>query len=219
LNSSFLRFADEENMWMLIFSLATCYVIQSTKVGNLTALLISYWILISPLPRALFLKEVIAFKRIPTFQPLAPVNIRPVMLQFEELFKSAGPEKRIYMAFNDPEGSYVKLFDGLRFHIEFPLYVASQNRIHLFPDWLAVIQTNFVGAPDCWGREPKEVIRNLTDWNADFAMIYQVNNDEIENKWQDSGFRIVSTVDGEAYESDKKKISWWLLERPVPKSN
>lgn len=218
-NTTLIRFADEENMWILIFSLATSVIIQSSNISYWPILMISYWILISPLPRTQFLKELMVFRVIPTYKPLAPVNIKPILNQFAYFFKQVGYEKRIFMAFNEPAGSYAKIFDGLRFHIEFPLYIALKNKIHLFPDWLAVIQTNYIGAPNCWGREPDEVIQNLALWHADYVMIYQKDSNKLEDKWEKSGFNVISFIDCQDYFYNNIKVNWWLLESPEIHSN
>ena len=68
---------------------------------------------------------------------------------------------KVYFAFSDPDGSYGKIFDGYRHIHEVPLHVATLRKINLFPDWWAVSQTNYVEAPNCWGRTKNEVLENL----------------------------------------------------------
>ena len=57
----------------------------------------------------------------------------------------------IYFAFNDPDNRYSNIFDGYRVIHELTL-VAADKRGSDFSDWYAVEETNFEGAPQCWGR-------------------------------------------------------------------
>jgi len=206
---------------MLILTLATYMMIQSFQGNYIISFVLSYWILISPFPSVVMLGRKFIMRVIPITGALAPINIQPIMAKFTNLFSSVAPEKKIFMAFLNPGNEYVKVFDGLRFHIEFPLYVASQKKILLFPDWMAVSQNNFVGAPNFWGKEPHEVEKNLIDWNADYAMIYQNGLTELEQKWNVAGFKVISHC---TWKSDEIKpmdgswfpymdLSWWLIQK------
>ncbi len=218
LNTSFLRFADEETIWILTLSLSTAAVIQTINENNFIGLLFSYWILISPLPRIFFLPEKHLNKFVIAIRPFKPVNIKSEMDRYYDLFKNVKPGQRILMAFKEPF-EYDDVFDGLRFHIEFPLYAATLKKIHLFPDWLAVYQTNYIGALNCWGNEPKEIIQNLSSWKADYTMIYQTDSDKIDTKWGKNGFTPISSKLFNGNFMSKQPVNWWLLEYSALKNN
>jgi hypothetical protein len=222
LNSSITRFADEQTVWCLILSLATCTMIQSFHGSYLLLLILSYWILISPFPSVVKLGLKYFLKLIPLTGYVAPVYIRPIMDKFNNFFSPVSPEKKILMAFQDPGNKYGEVFDGLRFHIEFPLYSASQKRILLFPDWMAIVQFNYWGAVNYWGKEPVEVLQNLKIWNADYAMIYQKDLNMLDPKWTAFGFRVISHCTWKSNELKGQDgcwfpymdVSWWLIEKP-----
>ena len=149
------------------------------------------------------------------------------MEKFAQFFSTVNSEKKIFMAFHDPGNKYVNVFDGLRFHIEFPLYVTSKKGILLFPDWMAMIETNYIGAPNCWGREPNEVLENIKTWDADYALVYQKDLQALDPKWSNTGFKIISHVTWKENEFKSKDniwfpytdLSWWLLQPPLSLSN
>ena len=101
------------------------------------------------------------------------------------------------ISFDDPRG-YSNIFDGYRVIHELPLMVAS-NRKYLFPDWWAVAETNYEGAPQCWGRSLDEVIKNCETWNAKYAIVYQVSDSALE-KWN-KDFELVAEFDWKSYKS------------------
>ena len=223
LNSSIARFADEENIWMLILTFATYAMLQSIEGNYLLFLVFSFWLLISPYPTVLFLGRIFFKKFIPHTGSFEPKNIKPMMDKFIQFFSKVDSGGKIFMAFYDPGSKYVNVFDGLRFHIEFPLYITSKKGIHLFPDWMAVIETNYIGAPNCWGREPEEVLENIKTWDADYAMVYQKDLNELDQKWNNAGFKVINHVTWQKNEFKSKDniwfpymdVSFWLLQPPI----
>ena len=223
LNYTITRFADDQTIWMLILSSSTTAMLQLTPLHHPFLLVLSFWILISPLPHMVGLINKRFLKFFITSGALAPVNIKSITEKFDSFLEPVQSNKRIYMAFENPQSEYTNIFDGLRFHIEFPLFTATRRNIHLFPDWIAVMQTNFVGAPDCWGREPNDVERNMSTWNADYAMIYQFDNNELDKKWFESGFQTISYCNwkpGELKGSENiwyfdQDVNWWLVQKSL----
>ena len=76
------------------------------------------------------------------------------------------------MAFDNPQGVYENVFDGYRTLLELPFYVSSEREIHFVPDWWAVYDSNFEGAPDFWGRDVDSVIEDTKRWKADYNVIW-----------------------------------------------
>lgn len=216
INTSFARFADEQSMWMLMLTVSAMSMIQLNNGFDSYLMLLPFWIMLSPLPRLFFVgnDQERLFWKIPSYKPLKPIYIKPILQEFEGFFSGLRENSRVLMALKDPMPFYTKVFDGLRFHVEFPLYVASLKRIHLFPDWFAVFETNYEGAPNFWGREPYEVLKNMKYWDADYAMIYQIDNEDLDIKWNKAGFSTINQVNFKKalFTPREVNVSWWLLQ-------
>lgn len=216
LNSKFSRFADKQTIQMLIFSLATVLIFQHQELW----LLPSYWIVISPLP--FFTGFNVTQNVLDVVPKLAPFSVKDLKICMKEFLSSVEPGKRILMAFEDPGCEYEKMFDGYGDLLELPYNIAAQKRVHLMPDWCGVFELNYEGAPDFWGRNLKSVIDNVAKWKADYVFIYQTDVKDIEKKWLQAGFEVISKFDWEekiyllngVWLYHNKKPIWWLLKAP-----
>ena len=214
LNSTYLRFADTQSIYMLVFSMATAIVIQNQNLF----LLLSYWILVSPLPIMLGGIPSMSqqFDRVP---PVRPFSVKNILKGMEAFLAEVKPGKRLIMAFENPRGVYEKIFDGYRVLLEVPLQVAAQKEIHFIPDWWAVFELNYEGSPEFWGRDIDSVKRNLLTWKADYVVIYQDTQTELNPEWENSGFEVLSYFSWSNYEKylgERKPYAgktpdWWLL--------
>ena len=99
---------------------------------------------------------------------------------------------------------------------ELPLQVASSKEVHLFPDWYAVLETNYEGAPECWGRSVDEVIENCDRWQVDFAIIYQEAGTDLDEQWT-TDFHCVSEFDWADYLHLLRGVCLWPNDKPTPK--
>lgn len=215
LNSRFVRFADFQSMQMLMFGLATAEILRIQEPW----LLLSYWILISPLPLLVgFPSMRNVFDLVPK---LAPFFIKKLIDDMENFLKSVEPGQRVLMVFDVPQDIREKIFDGYRVLLELPLYVSSKKGIHFMPDWWGVFELNYKGAPDFWGRSPNSVIENINRWKADYVVIYQDESTELEAKWKTAGFDVVSKFSWANHEKELIGVKpysgetpdWWLLKR------
>ncbi|RQW77684.1 MAG: hypothetical protein EHM14_13795 [Methanothrix sp.] len=215
INSVLFRFADEQTMAMLMFSLGTALAI---KISH-PSMLVFYWILISPAPRLLaFPARKDVYDMVPA---LAPFNIRPFMDGMEKFLSPVQEGQRILMAFNDPSDLYEKVFDGQRLLLELACYTSTVRGIHYMPDWWAVFELNYVGAPDFWGQDVSTVLQNIKRWKADYLVIYQLESGTaLDSKWKNAGFRPVNKFAWSDYAEELQNCSngllpdWWLLEIP-----
>lgn len=209
-NSVGFRFADEQSMWMMMTSIAIAYTINYLNYY----ILISLWILISPLPFFIGFRAMRYFDVVPVFRPF---NIKPLLDGMCDFIQAVSIGQRILMALNDPDGKYSNIFDGYKTNIEIISYVSGINGIHFLPDWWAVFDTNHEGSVDFWGRTPDEVRRNMNDWNADYVIVYQEEMDcNLDSKWESEGFIVVNAFQWSDYseqlESAVPLPNWWLLE-------
>jgi len=216
LNKRVSRFADEQSLYMFFLSLsATVMMLQ-----NNIALLPFYWIAISPLPAWLgFPSEPNVFDIVPKREPFF---VRPLIDSAEKLLHQVPSNSRVLFAWNDPKGIYDNIFDGNRFLLELLLYVAACRKIHLFPDFYAVFETNYEGAPNFWGRDVEQVITNVDKWNVDFVIVYQESGTELNPKWEKNGFSKLNVFSWKELEVELKGqrpfqgswSDWWLLTVP-----
>lgn len=220
-NATVARFSDPQNMHMTQFSVATALLLSAPD----PLLLPFYWLVASPLPRAVtpfLFKDRPGNHSIDVFPPLSPFDIGPVLERVRGFLEPVAPGRRVLAAFDDPQGIYQNVFDGYRVLHEVPLYVACRRGVHLFPDWYAVMTTNYPGAPDFWGRDPEAVNENVRRWDADYVLVYQASDSELEPRWWDAGYRSVSSLDWGGLDGmlgyerpwHGPTPKWWLLEVP-----
>lgn len=216
INSSLImRFLDLQSAYMLMFSLATAEIIQLPD----PRLLLSYWILISPLPLLIpfpFVKKVLDI-----VPPAAPFYIRKLKQGMEVFLGEVRPGERVLMALDNPEGLYQKLFDGYRALLELPYYIASEKGFHFMPDNWAVFESNYEGAPDFWGRDLVSVLKNAAFWKADYVVVYQDSGTQLNSEWESAGFKVLSKFSWLDYEKELNGVrpydgntpDWWLLRK------
>jgi hypothetical protein len=215
-NTRVVRFADDQSVEMLILSVATSTIIQS-DIKN-AWLLFSFWILASPVLKHTSLSR---DKLVAIVPILRPFDIKPLLVEMERFLSCVKPNQRILMAFDDPQEQYNRIFDGYRVLLEVPLYVASKKEFHFMPDWWAVSELNYEGAPDVWGREVPDVLRQMKTWEADYVVVYQTDGAPLEEKWAEAGFKVLGLFSWSAYEKEfgitqaysGPAPDWWLLAR------
>lgn len=216
INCRFKRFADDQSMEMLAVT-ASLAELMSVQGANIW-LVLSYWLLVSPPP---LFSGMPSLERPYTVPISRPINIRPVLAECEKFLKPVRQNERILMAFDDPQGEYERVFDGYRFLLEVPHFVASKKQIHFLPDWLAVFDLNYQGAPDFWGRSVEDVKRQMKSWKADYVIVYQKYSTKLEEKWEHAGFIPLSHFSKRVFEEffgttrpfPEALPDWWLLER------
>lgn len=212
LNSTFVRIADDQSIYMLMFSLANVIMIQNTDL----LLIFPYWLLVSPLPITIGL-GIQKFYEVPK---LSPFSIEKFIKGMEEFLSPIKQSERVFMAFDNPNGVYEKVFDGYRNLLELLHYVATKKDVHYMPDWWSVFELNYPGAIDFWGRDPESVKNNAQYWHADYIIIYEDEGMELDvKKWEDLGFEILTKFSWSDYANEFKgeKVcegnlpDWYLL--------
>ena len=214
INVKYFRFADDQSMDILIVTVSASLMLSLSKES--IWLIISYWLLISPLP---LLSGYYGFKYNAIVPVLVPVDIRPILDATEMFLSPAKKGSRILMAFDDPGGQYERLFDGYRYLIDIPKYAATKKEIHFFPDWWGVFEVNYEGAPDFWGRDVEDIQKQMKNWEADYVIVYQESDTVLERKWTDAGFRELTHISwkkfdtffGEDFPFTEPVPDWWLL--------
>jgi hypothetical protein len=211
-NQLFLRFSDDQSVMLLFFSVAASSVLaHGPNWFTLAGLVIA----VNPMP------AYIGSGYRSRVRNYTPFDVEPLLQKMKDFL--AVPEKsKILFAFDNPQKEYEKIFDGYRILLEVPLLAASEKEIHLFPDWYAVLLTNYTGSPNIWGRNLDETKQNLAFWKAGYVIIYQDTNTEINPEWLAS-FEVVSVFDWgiefpQLHETglinpNLKAPKWWLIKK------
>jgi hypothetical protein len=206
INQLFIRFADDQSIILFYIIIATTTVIQQ-EFSPLIAL--SFLLAVNPNPKYLEIADGIKMNK------YSPFDLEPIIDSMQQ-FLCSPENSRVIFAFNNPNGEYEKIFDGYRIMLEAPFYVSNEKKIHLFPDWWAVGETNYKSAPEIWGRSIAEVKINLVYWKTKYVIVYQDNGTQLESKWQ-SEFDVISTIDWAEKFPDFR--DWKLIkpDLPIPK--
>lgn len=203
-NQRFVRFADEESVMTLFFLCSAAEaLLHPGSWWSLGGLVLAN----NPLP---YWFDCGFLARPKTY---APCDLEPLFRELRAFLDLPGGS-RVLIAFADPGDSYEKVFDGYRHLLEPPLAVAAEREVHLFPDWNAVFETNYEGAPSFWGRGLEEVRANLDRWRADYAIVYRDAGTPLEPEWLEA-FQVVGSFDWTPY-VDGHKERYTLLSRRTP---
>ena len=195
INQRFFRVADEESLIVLVSSL---FVFTSMQVNVQWLTYVALWIAISPMGMFLSVQEIKKDGKKIKILINAPFDHSKLQAKMDEFLAPVTEGQIIYFAFNDPDNRYSNIFDGYRVIHELTLSVAADKKVQIFPDWYAVEETNFEGAPQCWGRSVSEVISNCERWDANFAIVYQESGSDLDPRWSED-FNCISEFDWEDY--------------------
>lgn len=211
-NRVFLRVADDQSLYLLVSSLFVFVAIQGDP-HVITAVAV----LVAVNPAGFFISiQNVRKNCVSPIHIFCPYDHSVLLSRISSLFRNIPSGSKIYSAFNNPDGQYSKIFDGYRVIYELPLYVASINNLHMFPDWYAVGDTNYDGAPIIWGRSLDEVRDICRRWNASYVMIYQSSNTEIDERWY-SYFDKIAEFDWAEHLYLLNGFALWPDELPCPK--
>lgn len=179
LNQKVMRIADEESLMMLNSTLAMLTVLSLDKSYiNLVA----FWLVVNPLPFLLGIQSFDASIGVGPIRKPTPFDQERFVSELDDLIKDVKPGDKIMCAFPDPGGKYKNLFNGYRIIHEVTLNAAARRNIHCMPDWWAVSETNYLGAPEIWGDTPTKLLANCRYWKCSYAILYndQIRSDDLD---------------------------------------
>lgn len=143
INQVYFRLADEESAMIFFSSVLTFSVMQTNEPSAIFSLIFLF-----PFPALL---DFSLFKRSPLLiRPYTPFDHTELTYSLNIFFEKVSKGSRILFSFDDPGYNYDKIFDGYRIILEPALFVAAQRKIHLFPDWYAIAETNYKGSQEFW---------------------------------------------------------------------
>jgi len=202
INQRFIRVADDQSVIVLFLTL---FFAQIAVVSPHPVYIGLLWFAASIKPSFLSISG--SDSKITVFAPFDHSKLERL---FDIFFQSVPTHERVLFSFNDPQGIYENIFDGFRMLTELPNYVAAKREINLMPDWYAVAETNYVGAPKIWGRSVAEVTANLERWKADYAIVYIFHGREEISAWVDE-FEVISTLERTEIVNELQETEPWLL--------
>lgn len=213
INQRFIRFADDQSV---ILTVAMTAVVE-TLIAPFNWLTLVGLVISLNLVNKYFQADEYVRPKI-----FSPFDSELLLVKLRDFFRVLPSGGRVCFAFNDPEGIYEKIFDGYRVLYEAPLVVAAERNIHVIPDWYAVMETNYESAPTVWGRSVGEVLRNIDQWQTNYAVIYQDHGTQLASEWLDI-FEVVGEFDWLSIYEEKtiretisKSLNlpkWWLIKR------
>ena len=87
--------------------------------------------------------------------------------------------ERILFQFDNPNGSYNKIFDGYRNVYELLLYCGNLQNLHIFPDWYFIQETNTSDGLEVWGRNLTDVFVSREKISFDYFIAYETQKNPL----------------------------------------
>lgn len=218
-NQALFRIADIQSVIVVVL---TIFAYEAIQLGPDILVALSLWIVANPLISVLGINKGVKRRGLASEISYKPFDHSHIESALKEFLIGVPKDSSVYFAFDDPAGNYNHLFDGYRGLLELPLYVASQKEVHLFPDWWAVMETNYEGAPQCWGRSVSEVKLNCERFSADYAVIYDDTGKGLDADWLKE-FDLMTifdwneidsaTLNDVLYAHKNPNLQWYLLKK------
>lgn len=219
INQVFIRIADIQSVIIVVISI---FVFEAIQLNPNILSAISVFIVCNPVISVLGINRSSNSKGLLDQITYKPFDHSHLEQKLEEFLINVPENNKVYFAFNDPGDSYDQLFDGYRSLHELPLLVAAKKNIHMLPDWWAVGETNYKGAPQCWGRSLDEVSANCSYWDTIYSVVYIDDESELGSDWL-SMFQVLATFDWNEVDSQllndvlhsksKARLKWLLLKK------
>jgi hypothetical protein len=209
-NQVLVRFADEQSVIVMVVSVFAAQVLAAPPSW---AALLALWVVANPMPVFLGLCSFERDRTLVRVQPRKPFDHARLQAALDAFLAPCPAGSRVLFAFDDPQGVYENIFDGYRNLLELPLYVAALRGVHLFPDWHAIAETNYAGAPSWWGRSPAAVRSNAADWRAAHVIVYRDAGTPFDPAWHDAGFREVASFDWSEWQAELEHMPLWQAAR------
>lgn len=148
-------------------------------------------------------------------------SIEPILRGMQDFLTPVNSGEKVLFAFDDPAGIYENLFDGYRWLLEVPAYIATQRKFLFLPTWWTVFESMAQAAPEFWGRSVEDVQRHSADLKMDYVIIYQEENENLEPEWAANGFRLLQKFSWKEHADllDQEKVLlkeppvWFLLQK------
>ncbi len=214
-NTFLFRFADPQSIQVMLMTIGFSITLENPTILQD----IFYWLLIAP-PAFIFygtqkMKDVVIMPE----RKLK--SIEPILRGMQDFLAPVNSGEKVLFAFDDPAGIYENLFDGYRWLLEVPAYIATKRKFLFLPTWWTVFESMAQKSPEFWGRSVKDVQRHSADLKMDYVIIYQEENENLEPEWAANGFRLLQKFSWKEHADllDQEKVLlkeppvWFLLQK------
>lgn len=209
LNQGFIRFADPQSIYMTMTGVAMYLVLSQGS----WLLLIPFFLISNGSPYYYLYPTKGNF--IPVLKPFKPFRFSLIQERLNQFIEDLEKDAKVLVAFEDPQDNYEKLFDLQRPFLQGLVNTAIRKDILILGNKWAVIENNFVGSDDWWGRDESEVKNNLKKWQADYLVYYSYERDFPTFLDQNEKLELTAELNwkelSDALERPKAKLPTWRL--------
>lgn len=215
INTFIFRFADTQSMQIMLMSVGFALAVDNPTLLQIFL----FWLMISP-PAFIFYGT--QNKKDLIVMPARKLkSIQPILNNMNEFLSEVKEKEIVFFAFDDPKGIYENIFDGYRWLIEVPAYIATMRNFLFLPTWWTVFEAMERNMPPLWGRSVSAVSRNVAQLKADYVMVYQEKNTILDDKWAANGYEQLSSFSWKDFQdllTQEKVILkdlpvWFLLKK------
>lgn len=123
-----------------------------------------------------------------------PFFITPLLEASRDFLGTVPNGKKILLCFFDPGVEYSKVFLGGRPLMELFIYESNKRSIHFFPDFYALAELNYHGAPNLWIKNYKDVQGLKKQWNADLVVLMTPEEKSVSELESESGYSQMAEI-------------------------
>jgi hypothetical protein len=212
LNCWVFRFSDYESMYTMMGSICIASLILSFS----WPLFVSYLLVINPLPILMGFDKMKNVFEIPKI--MKPFNIGEIRSKIEDLIKKIPKNETVTMNFNEVDGDYYAIYDGLNSFREVVGYVATKNERLFYPDSYCVYQDNVPSEDQgiTWGRDNNQVIALMKSVSAKYTIYYSGKKNG-KQSLEDYGLKDLEHVDTLDWGDFDKLLSYYDYTIPAEK--
>lgn len=206
INTCVMRLADDQSLIILLMMLS---FIQIVNVDFNLILTVFFWICLSPPAFTILLKPLKKTKSLYIFPEIhSPYDHTELIYIINKFLKPISRGSRVLWAFENPNNNYDNIFSYFSSLLEPMIWAASQRSILIFPNWYAISENNFVGAPEFWGRKYEDLIKNSKDYDCDHIIYHYEKKKGIDSKLL-LEFKVLSKIEWQKYSNQLKNYTPW----------
>jgi len=216
LHAFLVKLVDNQHLYMLNASIGLAAILCA-PFDWLTC--VSFALCINPLPYFLdFCSNPRALDVVPE---AAPFDMTEALGKARDFLEPVAKNARVFVAFDDPQGSYHDLFHGYRLCYELILFEGVKKEVLIYPDTFVPYEED-VDHAFLWGRDRDKVLVNAKRFGADYLALGVPEGAALDPAWGDSGFTALTRFSWREMHAllHEEPIvpqpfeDWWLLRVP-----
>ena len=175
--SAIFRFADSHSYLISTWSVTAAYTI----IAEDPVILCAFLIISNPIPLfGLFCTKKPTILKVPDRRPIFVGNAISTVREFLNGINSG---EKVLFQFDNPNGSYNKIFDGYRNFYELLLYCGNTQGLHIFPDWYFIQETNTPDGLEVWGRKVSDVFSSREKISFTHFIAYETQTNPLPDEF------------------------------------